>query len=289
MTKWLVAGCWLLVAGAALAQQPASPPPNPYVPLAPIPVGDILLTLPSSHIPDKGTWEIRFSHRFNQSIDQGQAFRSLFGLDNGANVGLGLSYVPFRDFEISLLRSNVLDTYDVAAKYALTQQARRIPFSTAIRIGGDARTELDLEDRYSAYAQAIVSHQFGSRFDLYAMPTYITNAGRAVSGTTSAALFKTAFNVPVGAVFEIGSGYGIVAEVIPQNRDLPDNVKAELGWSVGIKHAIGGHLFEILLTNSNGMTTDQYVTSTYNGAPFKSGDLRLGFNIERRWGKPIKR
>ncbi|HSP15752.1 MAG TPA: DUF5777 family beta-barrel protein [Thermoanaerobaculia bacterium] len=284
MIKRLFAAGWLLVAGSAFAQAP-----NPYAPVAPIPVGDILLTLPSSHIPDKGTWEVRFSHRFNQSIDQGQAFRSLFGLDNGANVGIGLSYVPFRDFEVSLLRSNVLDTYDLAAKYVITQQARRIPFSSAIRIGGDFRTEQQLDDRVSAYAQAIVSHQFGSRFDLYIMPTYITKAGRASSGETSAALFKNAFNVPAGAVLEIGSGYGIVAEVIPPNRDLPQDLKAELGWAVGIKHAIGGHLFEILLTNSNGMTTDQYVTSTYNGAPFRSGDLRLGFNIERRWGKPIKR
>ncbi len=277
----------MLIALCAFGQQQQQQ--NPYTPVDPIPVGDLLLTLPSSHIPDAGTWEVRFSHRFNQSLDQGQAFRSLFGLDAGANVGLGLSYVPFRDFEISLLRSNVLDTYDLAAKYVVTQQARRIPFSCAIRIGGDARTERQLDDRYSAYAQAIVSHQFGRRLDLYVMPTYITKAGRIANGERSSALFKTAFNVPAGAVFALGSGYGIVAEVVPPNRDLPDDTKADLGWAVGIKHAIGGHLFEILLTNNNGMTTDQYVTSTYNGEPFRSRDLRLGFNIERRWGKPIRR
>ncbi len=286
MIRWLIATICMLTALSAFGQQPKQ---NPYTPVPPIPVGDILLTLPSSHIPDAGTWEVRFSHRFNQSLDQGEAFRSLFGLDAGANVGLGLSYVPFRDFEISLLRSNVLDTYDLSAKYVVTQQARRIPFSSAIRIGGDARTERQLDDRYSAYAQAIVSHQFGRRFDLYVMPTYITRAGRAVNGETPSALFKTAFNVPAGAVFEIRSGYGIVAEVVPPNRDLPDGTKADLGWAVGFKSAIGGHLFEILLTNSNGMTTDQYVTSTYNGEPFRGGDLRLGFNIQRRWGKPIKR
>lgn len=207
MTKSLTAVC-MLTALCAFGQQQKQ---NPYTPVAPIPVGDILLTLPSSHIPDAGTWEVRFSHRFNQSLDQGEAFRSLLGLDAGANVGLGLSYVPFRDFEISLLRSNVLDTYDLAAKYVLTQQARRIPFSSAIRIGGDARTERQLDDRYSGYAQAIVSHQFGRRFDIYVIPTYITKAGRVVNGDRSSALFKTAFNVPAGAVIEIGSGYGIVA------------------------------------------------------------------------------
>ncbi len=138
MTKSLTAVC-MLTALCAFGQQPKQ---NPYTPVAPMPVGDILLTLPSSHIPDAGTWEVRFSHRFNQSLDQGEAFRSLLGLDAGANVALGLSYVPFRDFEISLLRSNVLDTYDLAAKYVLTQQARRLANRTMFLWNGEV-IELD--------------------------------------------------------------------------------------------------------------------------------------------------
>ena len=283
MTRFFMLCCVLSFATAVAAQT------NPYTPLQPIPVGDILLTLPSSHMADKGTWEVRFSHRFNQSIDEGQASHSLFGLDSGANVGIGLSYVLFRDFELGLLRSNVLDTYELSAKYALTQQARAIPFSSALRAGVDARTEQNLDDRSSYFAQAIVSHQFGSRIDVYALPTYITQAGRALSGNRSVAMFDHAFNVPVGALVQIMPGLSAVAEIIPTNRDLPDTIKADIGWSIGIKRALGGHLFEVLLSNSNGMTTDQYITSTFNGAPFKTGDLRLGFNIERRFGKGARR
>ena len=281
---WLAAASCLLLAASALAQTT-----TPYTPLQPIPVGDLLLTLPSSHIPAQGTGEIRFSHRFNQSIDQGHAFRSLFGLDSGANVGIGLSYVPFRDVQLALLRTNTLETYELSAKYVVTQQARSLPFSTAVRAGADARTQQGIDDRTSFFVQGIVSRQFGNRFDLYAVPTYITKAGRGTKGNRSAALFDHAFNVPVGALVQIRPGISIVAEVIPPNHDLPSTLKADLGWSVGIKKAVGGHLFEILLTNSNGMTTDQYVTSTFNGAPFNSGDLRLGFNIERRFGRPARR
>jgi hypothetical protein len=139
------------------------------------------------------------------------------------------------------------------------------------------------------FAQAIVSRQFGSRFDVYVVPTWITKAGRVVSGNKSVALFDRAFNVPVGALVQIMPGLSVVGELIPTNRDLPRDLKSDLGWSLGIKRAIGGHLFEILLTNSNGMTTDQYISSTYNGAPLRTRDKRLGFNIERRWGKGARR
>ncbi|HEY8712395.1 MAG TPA: DUF5777 family beta-barrel protein [Thermoanaerobaculia bacterium] len=283
MTKVSIA-CFLLIVATGLFGQTT----NQYTPMQPIPVGDILLTLPSSHMADANTWEVRFSHRFNQSVD-GNGIHSLFGLDSGANVGLGLSYVPFRDLEVALMRQSTLETYEGAVKYGVVQQARALPVSAAVRVGVDWRNARNLDDRSSLFAQAIVSRQFGSRFDVYVVPTWITKAGRVVSGNKSVALFDRAFNVPVGALVQIMPGLSVVGELIPTNRDLPRDLKSDLGWSLGIKRAIGGHLFEILLTNSNGMTTDQYISSTYNGAPLRTRDKRLGFNIERRWGKGARR
>ena len=50
-----------------------------------------------------------------------------------------------------------------------------------------------------------------------------------------------------------------------------------------LKRVIGGHYFEILISNSNATHADQYVTSTYMGSPLQRSDLHLGFNIERRF------
>jgi len=261
---------------------------NQYTPVRPIPVGDILLTLPSSHMADANTWEVRFSHRFNQSVD-GNGIHSLFGLDSGANVGLGLSYVPFRDFEVALMRQSTLETFEGSLKYAVVQQANAIPLSAAIRAGIDYRNAEQINERASYFAQAILSRQFGSRLDLYVAPSYVTNAGRVISGDGSTALFEHALNAPVGILVQVMPALSIVAEIIPENRDLPEAFDADFGWAIGVKKAIGGHLFEIILTNNSGMTTDQYISSTYNGVPFKSNEKRLGFNIERRWGKGAKR
>jgi hypothetical protein len=257
-----------------------------YTPVDPIPLGDRLLTLPTTHMPAEGTWEVVFTHRFNQSLDEGEAIHSLFGLDSGANVGIGLSYVPLRDVQLAVMRSNVLDTIEASAKYLAFQQSGAIPFSATLRGGADLRTERDTEDRTSFFAQALLSRQFGQRLSVHALPTFITNAGRAASGDTAAALFDNAFNVPVGAAFKVSPRMSLVAEIIPPNSDLPDSIEADLGWAVGVKHVIGGHYFEVLLTNSSGLTTDQYVTSTFQGGPLTSSDLRLGFNIERRFGRP---
>jgi hypothetical protein len=256
---------------------------SPYAPIKPLPLGDTLLSLPTAHIPGEGVWEVKFTHRFGQSIDDTD-WHSLWGLDSNADVSIGFSWVATRDLQFTLLRSNVLDDVELAAKYIVVQQAPAIPVSLAVRVGGDIRTENNLDDRTSAFVQAIVSRDIGRRFEVFAVPTFATNAGRAVSGDTTGALFKHAFNVPVGGAMMFGPAFSVVGELIPVNRDLPDSIDSDVGWAVGFKRAVGGHYFELLVTNSNSTHVDQYVSSTYLGGPLRRGDLHLGFNIERRFG-----
>lgn len=272
--------CALRPAPCALAQD--APP------LRPLPLGDALLSLPSNHIAPWGQWEWKFTHRFNQSLDQGSfsdQLHSLFGLDTNADVVLGGSYALRPNLQVSVVRSNTNDTVEAAAKYVLWRQTAGRPFSATLRGGADLRTEKNLEDRTSFFAQAIVSRQFGRKAELFLLPTFATNAGRAVSGDSSVALFDTAFNVPVAFVWMVRPGLAAVAEVIPPNADLPDAIEADFGWSLGIKRNIGGHWFEILVTNNQSTLVDQYVTSTYQGSGLDAGDIKLGFNIERRFGK----
>ncbi|HKO00821.1 MAG TPA: DUF5777 family beta-barrel protein [Thermoanaerobaculia bacterium] len=278
----------LVISAAVMLTTIAASAQNRYTPITPIPLGDTLLTLPTSHIPSEGTWEVKFTHRFNQSIDQGNGsdrVHSLWGLDSNADVALGLSYTPHRDLEFSLMRSNALDDIEIAAKYIVVQQAAAIPIALAVRGGADWRTEQNLRDRTSFFAQLILSRQLGSRAEVFVLPTYVTNAGRVVSGSSSQAMFDHASNVPFGVAVQIHPGLSVVGELIPKNRDLPDATSGDFAWALGLKRAIGGHYFEVLLTNSNSTMADQYVTTTYQGAGLNRGDLHLGFNIERRFGR----
>lgn len=260
-----------------------------FTPIRTVPLGDALLTLPTSHIPAEGTWEVKFTHRFNQSLDQGSfsdRVHSLWGLDSNADVGIGFSYVISRDLQATFMRSNASDDIESSLKYVVVQQAQAIPFSLALRGGMDWRTERDIVDRTSFFAQGVISRQIGTRIEISAMPTFVTNAGRAVNGSTSEAMFKHAFNVPLGAALMVRPGLSVIVELTPKNGDLPSTMKGgDFGWALGFKRAIGGHYFEILLTNTNATHADQYVTSTYMGSPLKKSDIHLGFNIERRFGR----
>lgn len=279
MTKWLWA---LLVALPLLAQDETA------MPLRPLPMGDVLLSLPSNQIAAHGQWEWKFTHRFNQSIGEGSfsdQLHSLFGLDSGADVVFGASYAIRPNLQLSLVRSNTNDTFEAAAKYVVLRQIDGRPFNVTLRGGADIRTERDLEDRNSVFAQAIVSRQFGRKAEIFLLPTFATNAGRAISNDVSGALFERAFNVPVAFAWMLRPGLAAVAEVIPPNQDLPETMDADLGWSVGVKRNIGGHWFEILLTNNQSTLVDQYVTSTFQGTGLDADGIHLGFNIERRFGR----
>lgn len=280
LTIAAVLSCALRPAPRALAQEPP--------PLRPLPVGDVLLSLPSNHIAPHGQWEMKFSHRFNQSLAEGSfsdQVHSLFGLDTNADVVFGASWAMRPNLQLSLMRSNVNDTLEAAGKYVLLRQTAGAPLTLTARGGMDLRTEKDLGDRTSFFAQAIVSRQFGRKAEVFLLPTFATNAGRAVSGDESVALFEHAFNVPVALVWMLRPGFAAVVELTPPNTDLPDEMDGDLGWAVGVKRNIGGHWFEILLTNSQTTLVDQYVTTTFQGSPLDAGDVRLGFNIERRFGR----
>lgn len=261
---------------------------DPYRPLGKLPLGDTLLSLPSPQIPSQGTWEVKFTHRFNQSLTDGSLedqWHSFFGLDSNADVVFGASWALRRDLQFSLARSNTNDTVEGALKYVVLQQAPAVPASISLRGGVAWRTENNLDDRTSLFAQAIVSRQFGSKAEVFILPTFVTKAGRAVTGDTSGALFENAFNVPIAFAYRIKTPLMLVVEVVPPNQDLPDTIDGDFSWSVGLKRAIGGHWFEVLVTNNQSTLTDQYVTSTYQGSPLNLDDVKLGFNIERRFGR----
>src|SRR4028118_709255 len=98
--RLLVAGCLracvLLIAFRAFAQDEVPA-------LRALPVGDVLLSLPSNRIAPHGQWEWKFTHRFNQSLSQGtfaDQLHSMFGLDTNADVVFGASYAMRPDLQL---------------------------------------------------------------------------------------------------------------------------------------------------------------------------------------------
>ncbi|HVT02494.1 MAG TPA: DUF5777 family beta-barrel protein [Thermoanaerobaculia bacterium] len=263
MTRWLSSAVFMVSFVATAAAQAE---------MLPLRLNDSLLNLPTARVLPAKVWEVRFTHRFSEPINQGDS-HSLWGLDSAADVGIGLAWSPAQNMQVSLFRNNVQDDVEGAFKYAFLRQSTGAAFSLASRGGFDWRTERGLDDRFSLFVQGIVSYQLLRNLELFAVPTYVSNA----------AVFDHAFNIPLGLAFAIKPNVNLIAELIPQNQDLPDNVKAGIGWSIGLERAIGGHFFEVVLTDTRATHVDQYTTGAFLGG-IRERDVHLGFNIERQFG-----
>lgn len=245
----------------------AQHPPNP-----PLRLGEMLLNLPTPRVLTAERGEVRFTHRFQTPINDGDA-HSLWGLDGSADIGLGLSWSPNNRWLFSLFRSDVLDDYELATKFVLFEE-RQSPVAVSLRGGVDWRTERDLDDRLSGFAQAILARRFGARTEVFVIPSFVTDTGP----------FDHAFNIPLGVAWSIYPHLSLIAEFVPENGDVPEDIDSSFAWTVGLKRAIGGHYFEIMLGNTRSTNVDQYVPSTFLGTGLEAGDVHLGFNIERRFG-----
>lgn len=243
---------------------------DPSVP--PLRLGDYLLNLPAPRTIGPGVWEVRFTHRFSEPINEGDE-HSLWGLDSPADIGIGLAWGVSEKLQLAVLRTDLLDDVELSAKYAVFRQASAAPWALAVRGGADWRSEEGVDDPFSPFAQLIVSKQFGRRLEIFAMPTYVNNDR----------LFDHAFNVPVAVAWAWKPYLLLIGEVVPENSDVPDDAGSDIGWSIGLKRAIGGHWFEIVLTDTRSTHVDQYTGSDPLGG-IDAGDVHLGFNIERRFG-----
>jgi hypothetical protein len=253
-------------------EEPVQPPP--------FALGGTLLNLPTAATLPAKTSEVRFTHRFSQPVNEGDA-DSLWGLDGSSDIGLAFSYGLTSDLEAGIYRSDVQDDWELSAKYAVRRQSGDSPLSITVRAGADVRTEDGNDDGATPFAQCVLERQIGSRLRLIAAPSVIGDWGA----------YDYAFNVPIGLAWSIKPHMILAVEVVPENTDRPEGFDSSVGWSVGLKHSIGGHFFEFVVGNTRATHVSQYVTSSIfastepaamNG--FDPGDVFLGFNIERRFG-----
>lgn len=212
--------------------------------------------------------EVLFVHRFQQPVQDGDS-SDLWGLDSGADVGLGLAWGVTSHLQLDLLRSSFQEDFELAGKYLFLEQAARVPFSLALRAGTDLVRREGVADGTRPFVQVLLSRRFASGVNLLASPSWVRDTPR----------LRDAFNVPLGLTFPLGRGRLVELEVVPENRDLDESVTA---WHVAVSKALGGHVFEVVLGNSRAVTVDQYLGGD-SAAGFEEGDVRLGFNIVRNF------
>jgi hypothetical protein len=264
-------GILFSTAGAAIAQEDSAetpkPPPRP-------PEGQRIINLPSADTPPAGTLALIFTHRFSQPVEESD-WHDLWSFDSGAEIGIGLSYTPIENLDVGAYRSSHLDVYELDAKYRLLKG----PLALAVRGGWDHRSERDLENRDTFFAQAIIAFSFLDRFRVTAVPTYV-NKTAFESFVSLKPVYEDIFSVPVAVSIAITKTINVQGEVVYRVGKADST---GVGWIAAVEKTLLRHRFAFTVGNQRGTTVDQYVS--WQPAFFGQSPHRyyLGFNLVRQW------
>jgi len=220
-------------------------------------------------------------HRFGK-LNSGSY--NFFGLDN-ATLRLGLDYGITDRLNVGIGRSSYLKTFDGFVKYKLLRQTEgmQMPVSVSVlgtitnytqHITGKEYLTTNLRTAYSG--QLLIARKINRILSLQVTPTYLHyNLVPTVNDKNDM------FALGMGGRVKITNRMSINAEYdwLPSNQMVSAKVhnSLSLGWDI----ETGGHVFQLVFTNSQSMLETQYLTQT--DGTWGKGDIYFGFNISRNF------
>jgi len=252
-----------------------SPPPALKKPRFPVPAfwGRTLANLPTALPIDKGHVLFRVSHRFFNPVSGG--IKDFYGLDSPAQVLFGFGYGISDRLGVSISRTNIDQDVELGLSWLALSQGGNggLPFSAALNVSANVTT-LAREGRAFLASENVgfnmalsLVHQLSGRVSLMLVPAYATNT------THGDPTIQGTLGLGVGGRVMVFEDFSLIAEWMPV---LSGHAAEMDGWSIGVEKKIGGHVFQVFILNSHGLTSDQVVP----GGDLRS-DVRLGFNICR--------
>ncbi|TRW22368.1 hypothetical protein FMM05_17840 [Flavobacterium zepuense] len=234
-----------------------------------------IVTLQSTKLPAAKEWYFVVSHRFGtvkNGIDE------FFGLD-GATTKLGGVYGITNWLSVSASRHTLLKMYETSVKYRLARQSADFPVDIVGYNTLDINTFLEKEDypkiefadRLTYVNQLLISRKFSDKLSLELAPTFIHRNlyDPAIENDDQFAL-AAGGRMKLTKRLSLNLEYG-------HNFDKPDFYKNPL--SVGLDVETGGHIFQLIFTNSQAMTESGYITNA--AGDWGDGDFFFGFNLYR--------
>jgi hypothetical protein len=227
-----------------------------------------------------GELELIFSHRFG-TINSG--IYELFGLDE-AYIRLGAEYGITDRISVGMGRTSVDKTYDGYFRYKLMRQTTGGGMPVTISVYGntaiktsprkeDATFDITMKDRMAYVAQLLIARKFSSAFSLQLMPSFVHQ--NRVDQTQEV---NSTLALGAGGRMKVSRSVSLNAEYY-YRFNVPSNSPYNNAIGFGIDIETGGHVFQLVLTNSLGMTERHMITETQGN--FFDGDIHMGFNITR--------
>jgi opacity protein-like surface antigen len=232
----------------------------------------------------EGVLDFRISHRFGQ-VNQG--YQNFYGLDNATTrIGLDYGIKPWlmvgighsaynKDVDgllkIKLLRQK-LNGMPITLSYATsmnieTQQAPILP-------AGDTWV---FPNRLSYTHQLLIGRKFNESLSLQLTPTIVH-----YNIVDSSKFNNNTLALGIGGRIKLTKRMAITGEYYYRltNTDLLFQGNPTFNsFSLGIDIETGGHVFQLMVTNSQGLTDRTFIGQTTDS--WSKGALHIGFNVSR--------
>jgi hypothetical protein len=227
--------------------------------------------------PEPGEMILNIGHRFGK-LNSG--INELFGLDQ-ATMRIGFDYGINSWLGIGIGRSSFQKTYDGYVKIKMFAQERDgFPLTIAGYASVFENTHPDMfpqirdnfADRLSTSASLMFARKFSERFSLQVSPMWITAnyLPEIGQGTDD-------FSLGAGTRLRLSKMVNMNLEYIAKLID--NNFYNEDLFSLGFDLETGGHVFQLFLSNSQGISDKIFLLHTPQG--LKDGAIFFGFNITR--------
>jgi opacity protein-like surface antigen len=230
----------------------------------------------------KGELEFIIGHRFGR-INSGAY--NFFGWDE-AYIRFGLEYGLTDRLGIGVGRSSYNKIYDGYLKYKAIQQTKGGTPVTLTLVGatGIQSTDQTLTVAQQLYysGQALIARKFSPNFSLQLSPSFV-HANRVDQNVEN----NSQFAVGLGGRYKITKSVAINGEYY-YRASAPDSDFYKDALAIGIDIETGGHVFQLIFSNTQGMVDRTYIGQTEGD--FFDGDIHFGFNITRTFqlGNPYK-
>jgi hypothetical protein len=224
--------------------------------------------------------EFIISHRFGR-VNTG--FYDLFGLDQ-SNIRFALEYGITDDLTAGLGRSSFEKIYDGFLKYKLVKQktgAKSFPIAISLFGSATIKTQESFDpnfdpsfsERLAYVGQVLIARKFSPSLSLQLTPTFV-HRNSVVLDADPHDIFALGF----GGRVKLGKRVSLNAEYY-YAFDVLESLTTTNSLAFGVDIETGGHVFQIILSNSITMIEKSFITETTGN--FFGGDIHLGFNISR--------
>jgi hypothetical protein len=211
----------------------------------------------------------RVAHRFNRDLLRGSfgdVAGDLFGLDNGAVIGLEFRFGIFRHLDAGIYRASLDKTVQLLAKYDGWHQGGAMPLSISGIVsveGGD-----NFQERYAPAVGGVVGRTIGDRAAVYVSPVWVNNTAELIG------IDRNTFYLGVGARVRVLKTVYVVAEAAPR---LAGYAPGTQSYGFAVEKLQGGHVFQLNFSNTTATTVGQLARGGIRDSFY------LGFNITRKF------